>query len=104
MHQTQSDELLQQLQTIQAELKHCRKQVEDYEAVLNSSFDGILITDGEGNVLMVNQAYERLTGIKIDEITGKNMRDMLDPTYMPNSVVLMVLEEKKTVTIPFSFM
>ena len=25
---------------------------------------------------------------------------MLDPTYMPNSVVLMVLEEKKTVTIP----
>ena len=100
MHQTQSDELLQQLQTIQAELKHCRKQVEDYEAVLNSSFDGILITDGEGNVLMVNQAYERLTGIKIDEITGKNMRDMLDPTYMPNSVVLMVLEEKKTVTIP----
>ena len=97
---TQSNEIIQQLQTLQGELKHCRKQVADYEAILKSSFDGILITDGEGNVLMVNQAYERLTGIKIDEITGKNMRDMLDPTYMPNSVVLMVLDEKKTVTIP----
>lgn len=94
---TQVDELIKDLQI---ELEECRKQVKDYEAVLESSFDGILITDGEGNVLMVNQAYERLTGIKIEEIMGKNMREMLNPTYMSNSVVLMVLDEKTTVTIP----
>lgn len=96
----QPDDLIKQLQIIQVELESCRKQLEDYEAVLESSFDGILITDGQGNVLMVNQAYERLTGIKIEEIMGKNMREMLNPTYMPNSVVLMVLDKKTTVTIP----
>jgi PAS domain S-box-containing protein len=92
--------LIQHIQTLQADLENCRKHVEDYEAILESSFDGILITDGQANVLMVNEAYERLTGIKIEEIMGKNMRDMLDPTYMPNSVVLLVLEQKKTVTMP----
>ena len=50
--------LIQHLQTLQADLENCRKHVEDYEAILESSFDGILITDGQANVLMVNEAYE----------------------------------------------
>lgn len=99
-YQAKNDELVQQLHTLLTELEHCRKQVADYEAILESSFDGILITDGDGNVLKVNKAYERLTGIQIDEIMGKNMRDMLNPIYMPYSVALLVLEKKKTVSMP----
>lgn len=97
--QAQLKKLLQQMQSMQAELEDCRKQIVDFKAILESSFDGILITDGEGNVLFVNQAYERLTGIKVEEIMGRNMRDMLNPIYMPNSVALLVLDEKKTVTM-----
>ncbi|HEX3012618.1 MAG TPA: sigma 54-interacting transcriptional regulator [Syntrophomonadaceae bacterium] len=70
------------------------------EAIIESSFDGILVTDGIGNVLMVNKAYERLTGIKVEEMRGKNMRELLNPEFMPRSAALMVLEEKKPITIP----
>ncbi|NLB52405.1 MAG: sigma 54-interacting transcriptional regulator [Syntrophomonadaceae bacterium] len=85
---------------LETELSETQKQIEDIHAVLESSFDGILITDGQGKVLMLNKAYERLTGLKEEEMIGTNMRDHLNPEYMPRSVALLVLEEKKPVTIP----
>ncbi len=74
--------------------------IEHLQAVLEASFDGILVTDGTGQVLMVNQAYERLTGILAEEMIGNNMRDLLNPHYMKQSAALMVLDEKGPVTIP----
>lgn len=85
---------------LETELSETQKQIEDIHAVLESSFDGILITDSQGKVLMLNKAYERLTGLKEEEMIGTNMRDHLNPEYMPRSVALLVLEEKKPVTIP----
>lgn len=88
------------IEALEIELRAARSQVEEFHAVLESSFDGILITDGSGKVLMVNQAYERLTGLRAEEMMGKNMSDLLNPIYMPNSVALMVLQERKSVTLP----
>jgi PAS domain S-box-containing protein len=81
-------------------LEDSQKMVEEFQAILEASFDGILVTDGKGKVLMLNKAYERLTGLSATEMLGGNMRDFLNPQYMPNSVALMVLDEKKPVTIP----
>ncbi len=94
--ETTSREITQLSQLL--EIKN--EKLREFESILESSFDGILVTDGEGKVLMVNQAYERLTGISINDMLGKNMRDLLNPQYMRNSVALMVLEQKTTVTIP----
>lgn len=74
--------------------------IEHLQAVLEASFDGILVTDGTGQVLMVNEAYERLTGILAEEMIGNNMKELLNPYYMKQSAALMVLEEKGPVTIP----
>lgn len=89
-----------QIKFLKNELDSAHARINEYNAILESSFDGILITDDDGNVLMVNQAYERLTGIPVKEIMGKNMRDMLNPVFMPVSVALLVLDEKKSVTVP----
>ena len=46
-------------------------------AILDYSFDGIFITDAEANVLRINHAYEMITGLKRDEVYGKNMADLV---------------------------
>lgn len=71
--------------------------------ILNSSYDGIYITDGEANTIMVNKAYERIAGIKIDELIGRNMNDLVNEGYISQSATLLVLEDGKTNTIEQNF-
>jgi len=81
------------------EVEKSKHAIKELELILEGSFDGILVTDKAGNVLMVNEAYGRLTAIGKEEMTGKNMRELLNPVYMKNSVALVVAEEKRTVSM-----
>lgn len=73
--------------------------LKELAAIIQSSYDGIFITDGEGNVLRLNYAYERITGIKASEIIGRNMKDLVAEGYYDESATLLVMEQRKTVTI-----
>ena len=55
----------------------------------------MFITDGQGNVLRLNKAYEQITGIKADEIIGKNMKKLVEENYYDQSVTLLVMRDKK---------
>ena len=48
-----------------------------FERVLDSLSDGIFITDSVGTTLRVNRMYEQLTGIKMEEVRGKNVRALV---------------------------
>ncbi|MBN7772988.1 sigma-54 interaction domain-containing protein [Clostridium aminobutyricum] len=74
------------------------KRKQDLEEILEGSFDGILVTDGDGKVLFVNSSYERVAEIKKCEIEGKYMRDLINPVWMPNSVAYVVAEKKTVVS------
>ena len=69
------------------------------EAIIESSYDGIYVTDGEANTIMVNSAYEAMTGIKKEEVIGRNMRDLVREGFIDQSVTLKVLETGKRATI-----
>ena len=69
------------------------------EAIIESSYDGIYVTDGEANTIMVNSAYENMTGIKREEVIGRNMRDLVREGFINQSVTLKVLETRKRETI-----
>ncbi|MDR1785553.1 MAG: sigma 54-interacting transcriptional regulator [Spirochaetaceae bacterium] len=71
--------------------------------VLNSSFDGIYITDGEANTLFANNSYEVITGLKREEVIGKNMRELVDTKVMNVSGSLLVLESRSPVTLDQKF-
>lgn len=72
----------------------------DFQAIFENSYDGIWITDGQGNTLRTNKAIERLTGIPHEEFIGKNMKELVDKGIFNQSVTLEVLKQKKTVTLP----
>ncbi len=65
---------------------------------LNASSDGILISDNKGNVLYVNHAYENTTGLKKDDLLGKNLKILLEQKLFNTAASLSVLENQK----PFS--
>lgn len=69
------------------------------EEILEASFDGILVTDGEGNGLFANEAYTKNTGISNEEVVGHNLRDLLNPTWMKRSIALEVIEKGTTVSM-----
>jgi len=48
----------------------------DFRRVCENLYDGIHITDGEGRVLFINQAYTRTTGIRPEQIIGRKVSDI----------------------------
>lgn len=73
------------------------------EAIIESSFDGFYITDGNANTLLVNKAYENITGLKREELIGHNMHELVDNRAISKSATLLVLEEQRTITIEQEF-
>ncbi len=71
----------------------------ELNGIIDTSFDGIFITDEMGCVTRVNRAYERITGIRAAEVLGKNMAELVQDGYYDESVTIRVLETKQTETI-----
>lgn len=63
----------------------------ELEKILEASFDGIMVTDGEGNCLLANSSYTRNTGIRHDDIVGHNLKELINPIWMKRSVALEVI-------------
>lgn len=87
------------LESIAAELKTTKELNRELDAIIDSVYEGLYITDGEANTLRINKAYTRLTGIRAQEVLGKNMRELVASGYYSESVTLLVLEKKKPITI-----
>ena len=61
-------------------------------------YDGIHITDGEGKVLFINQAYTRTTGIRPAEILGRKVADIeAEGVLYRGSVTEQVLKRRERV-------
>ncbi|SHI35992.1 PAS domain S-box-containing protein [Dethiosulfatibacter aminovorans DSM 17477] len=75
------------------------KMFERLNSIIESSYDGIYITDGEGKTLQVNKAYEKLTGINRDKLIGRMMVDLEKEGTISKSATMIVLNTRKTVTL-----
>ena len=81
------------------ELSDLRDLSAEQHAIIDSSFDGFYITDGEGRTLRINRAYERITGIRSKEVMGRTMAELVEEGFYNESVTLRVLKSRKTETI-----
>jgi len=69
--------------------------IEDIFEMLDSSYDGIWITDGTGKILYANSANASLLGVSKKNLEGKTTQQLLDEKIFSNSVILEVLRTKK---------
>lgn len=69
------------------------------DAIIEHSFDGIYITDGNANTIKMNSAYETITGLKKEEMMEKNMEDLVRKGIISDSGSLLVIKNKQPVTL-----
>ncbi|NLB18147.1 MAG: PAS domain-containing protein, partial [Syntrophomonadaceae bacterium] len=90
---------ISELEMISEELDYTKRMKEELDAIIESSFDGIFVSDGKGNPLRVNEAYCRITGIPREIILKQPIEDMLNKGYFKESATLAALERRERVTI-----
>lgn len=87
------------LEEIAEELARTKELNRELDAIIESSFDGLYLTDGEGNTLRLNQGFQRITGISSAECVGRNMSDLVDTGVFSDSGSLLAKEKRESVTI-----
>jgi PAS domain S-box-containing protein len=82
-----------------SELESFKSLNKELDAIIESSYDGLYITDGQANTLRVNHAYERITGLKRDDLIGKKTDELVSNGFFYPSVTLDVIKEMLPKTI-----
>ena len=72
---------------------------EELNVCLESSHDGIMVSDGMGNVIRLNAALEKLIGVKRRDILGRNVADLVQEGVYESSAILQVIETGKTAIV-----
>ena len=82
-----------------AELARVRQQLQELSSCIEISSDGFCIMDNKATVLFINHVYERITGLKLEDIIGRNMRDLVAEGIFDRSTAEKVLETGRPVTL-----
>jgi PAS domain S-box-containing protein len=76
-----------------------QKITEHLDAIIDSSYDGLWICNGEGRVVRVNKASEEINGIKAEQVLNRKMEDLVKEGLIDRSVTMEVLQTGSTVTM-----
>ena len=68
------------------------------QTIFNSSSDGMWVLDSQCKVVSLNPAAEQLSGIAVNEVLGKDIRELERDKTVHNAVTPEVLKLKKTVS------
>ena len=73
------------------------------QAIVDSSYDGIYITNGRADTLWVNPAYLSISGLREEDVVGRNMWDLEREGVVSQSGTLLALIRRKPVTLEQTF-
>lgn len=73
------------------------------DVIIESSYDGIYITDGQAVTIRVNQAYLDISGLKAEDVLGKSMWDLERAGVIDRSGTLIALGKRRPVTLEQTF-
>ncbi|QGT98662.1 AAA-type ATPase [Candidatus Syntrophocurvum alkaliphilum] len=90
---------ISEVELISQELKSVRELNRELDAIIDSSFDGLYITDGNGQILRLNKAIERISGLNSEDFSRKEDDGLVEDEVVSKSVTDEVLKQKKLVTI-----
>ncbi|HPF20091.1 MAG TPA: sigma 54-interacting transcriptional regulator [Syntrophomonas sp.] len=90
---------ISELEMISEELSYTKEIKEELIALIESSFDGIHVTDNNGITLRANRAFCRITGWKNGDLEGKSMQELIDEGVYSQDIAAMVVMRRESVTI-----
>jgi PAS domain S-box-containing protein len=90
---------ISEYEKVSSDLESFKRLNKELDAIIESSYDGLYITDGQSKTLKVNQAYERITGLRREELIGKRTDDLVAKGFFDPSVTLEVIKDRRPKTI-----
>ncbi|MCF8068470.1 MAG: sigma 54-interacting transcriptional regulator [Desulfobacterales bacterium] len=72
---------------------------QELETIFENSREGMVIMDGDANVLRINSSSERINNIQAREFIGKNMHQIVEEGYLDKSVALESIKTKSVVNM-----
>jgi PAS domain S-box-containing protein len=69
------------------------------DAIIDSSSDGLFVCDGNGTVIRMNPASERIHRAKAEDIVGKNMVDLVEEGFIDRSAALEAIKQKSVANL-----
>ncbi len=90
---------ISEYERVSSELESFKRLNKELDAIIESSYDGLYITDGQSKTLRVNQAYERITGLQREELIGKRTDELVAKGFFDPSVTLEVIKGHRPKTI-----
>ena len=69
------------------------------QLIFDRSADGLMICDGNGIILKMNPAAERLNGVKAAEVLGKDVKALLDEGQLNRSATWEALKTRRQVSL-----
>ena len=76
-----------------------KKLIKELNMIFQSTYDGLYITDGQGMTLRVNKSWEKITGLKPEDVLGKNTVDLEKQGYVSKFVSPIVIKDKKPISL-----
>lgn len=73
------------------------------DEIFNSLNDGLYITDGKANTILINKAYQTISGLTPEQVLGQNMQDLVKKHLIDRSGSLYVLEHGKPISLHQTF-
>ena len=87
-----------QAEAAHQEFETVQQQLHELSSCIEISSDGFCIMDSKTNVIFINHVYEKITGLKRENIIGRNMRDLVSEGIFDRSTAEKVLETRKPAT------
>jgi PAS domain S-box-containing protein len=66
--------------------------------IIDSSYDGIFMTDAKGVVIYSNEAYQRISGLQKGKIMGRKVQELVADGEIPDACTPEAIETGKAVT------
>ncbi|MFO7800882.1 MAG: sigma 54-interacting transcriptional regulator [Desulfovermiculus sp.] len=73
--------------------------IKELNMIFESTYDGLYIADGQGVTLRVNKSWEKITGLKPEDVLGKNTADLEKQGYVSKFATPVIIKEKKPLSL-----
>src|SRR5699024_3719469 len=82
-----------------SELDYYKRFSMKLKKVIEFSTDGLYVVNRHGTTVLVNKAYQDITGYNRSELIGENVFELADKGYFDQSISRLVFKEQKQISI-----
>ena len=80
-------------------VEHLRCEITDeiisIQKFIDTFYDGVFISDGYGNILVVNDSWCKISGVAKEEVLGKTLQDLVEEGLIPFSITMRAIAQQQ---------